>query len=197
MEGLSGPDTAAKMLTQARPQEDISQCPIIAITGYRDEKYKLAAKEAGMSDFLTKPVRQAELLMLLRKWLQNKNASGTASIERELGEMRYDETLLIEFRTAMPDKFSAYIESVLADMNQSILQLKSAIDDKNFDSIHDAAHALASSSGQVGALKFSKMTRDIENLAHKTSGYKQIQQRYEHLEKEMQDVKTWLYGFKS
>lgn len=43
--------------------------PIIAVTAHVNDETRLNCEEAGMNDFLVKPVRKATLLAALRRWL--------------------------------------------------------------------------------------------------------------------------------
>ncbi len=68
---------ATRQIRQIPPGENI---PIIALTANAMPSDRAASKEAGMDDFLAKPVRQNELHACIRYWLissEKKAATGT------------------------------------------------------------------------------------------------------------------------
>jgi CheY-like chemotaxis protein len=66
MPGIDGLETARRIRRQlaGRP------LPIIALTANVRPEDRAAAAEAGMDDFLAKPVRRAELLACLERWVK-------------------------------------------------------------------------------------------------------------------------------
>jgi CheY-like chemotaxis protein len=52
--------------------------PIVALTANSETEVRVACAQAGMDDFLAKPVRRAELHACLKKWLGNRSAGGPA-----------------------------------------------------------------------------------------------------------------------
>jgi signal transduction histidine kinase/CheY-like chemotaxis protein len=65
MPGIDGLEATRRI----RRQLDGRRLPIIAVTANVRSEDKLAAKQAGMDDFLPKPVRLADLRACLEKWI--------------------------------------------------------------------------------------------------------------------------------
>ncbi|WP_323767903.1 response regulator [Antarctobacter sp.] len=60
---------ATRHIRALEAQANLAACPIVALTANALPEDENACREAGMSDFLTKPVRRAELLDTLDGWL--------------------------------------------------------------------------------------------------------------------------------
>ena len=66
MPGLDGLETVRCI----RRRLEGRRLPIIALTANVRAEDRRASQEAGMDDFLTKPVRQDELRACLERWLE-------------------------------------------------------------------------------------------------------------------------------
>ena len=71
MDGLEALKEIARRWPSARP-------PIIAMTASDEGTERQACLDAGMNDYLTKPVREAELRDMLRKWGSGRHATPAA-----------------------------------------------------------------------------------------------------------------------
>jgi CheY-like chemotaxis protein len=58
-----------------RLTEPVARIPIIALTANATTEERLRCAEAGMSDFISKPFRRAELETALEKWRPRKDAA--------------------------------------------------------------------------------------------------------------------------
>jgi signal transduction histidine kinase/CheY-like chemotaxis protein len=82
--GLNGFDIAARIRSGEGPLE---RTPIIAVTHHDDTHHRIRCKDAGMDDFLSKPVRLPEMQKCLDYWVfARPSASHDASLEFTLAE---------------------------------------------------------------------------------------------------------------
>lgn len=62
----------ATRVIRASDHPDAAKIPIIALTANSFQADKDMAKEAGMNDFLSKPLEMDLLYTVLQKWMPNK-----------------------------------------------------------------------------------------------------------------------------
>jgi CheY-like chemotaxis protein len=80
------PEMDGLQAAQLIRQEGFSDLPIIALTANAFEKDKEKCLKCGMSHFMTKPLKQAELLGTISKWLDKRNQD----IDRPWKRMLFD-----------------------------------------------------------------------------------------------------------
>jgi two-component system sensor histidine kinase/response regulator len=74
MPEMDGLEATRLIRTMPRPEGTSRDIPILAMTANVFEEDRLSCLEAGMNDFVAKPVRPAELIATLLKWLPGGNA---------------------------------------------------------------------------------------------------------------------------
>ena len=62
---------ASKLIFAYQQSRQLARIPIIALTGHALKNDKETCLQAGMDDYLTKPVKQADLLNKLEIWIDD------------------------------------------------------------------------------------------------------------------------------
>ena len=135
---------------------------IIAMTANTQEDDRAACLEAGMDDFISKPVQLQELQSALNKSLgidpdnslQNDNTP--LVVESQLEQLR---------GKGQEDVFKEIISLYLTQTHEQLSQLKSAIAKENFKSISAIAHQIKGSSANLGAARLSDECSCLEDNA--------------------------------
>jgi CheY-like chemotaxis protein len=137
----------------------INKPRIVAMTANAMQGDREVCLEAGMDDYLSKPIRNSELVRVLSECpsvIPNKPMTASSINISALHEVAHDiggedSEFLIEL-----------IDSYL-DNSQSLLQeLYTSVAQKNFEVMVRTVHTLKSSSGVIGAEDLSTLCRELE-----------------------------------
>jgi CheY-like chemotaxis protein/HPt (histidine-containing phosphotransfer) domain-containing protein len=152
--------------------------PIVAMTANAGEGDRALCLQAGMDDFLTKPVRIADLVATLSKWLTASKEAPVLDLE-VISELR---------RLDHVDE-----KSVVAELGEALLgavpgvleEMRKAVESGNLELPRKRAHALKASSGNLGAKRFSDLCAELEQ----TSDIAKVRELIPRLEKEFTELK--------
>jgi len=154
--------------------QTMHRVPIIAMTAHAMREYKKLCLEAGMDDFLSKPLTRKELLAMTAKWLNVKSKSATINpisdtgqdvprkailmtgkpidLERAINEFEGDQELLTE---------------VIAGFTQKVIEqigtLREALSCGDAETVRREAHAIKGGAASLTAEELSKVAFELEN----------------------------------
>ncbi|PPJ44168.1 hybrid sensor histidine kinase/response regulator [Pseudoxanthomonas sp. KAs_5_3] len=155
--------------------------PIVAMTANAMAGDRQRCLDAGMDDYLAKPVSREQLEGCLNRWLPDRmnfvlrNAALAAPVEPApvapaVATARapapsfpvLDQTMLEELREIAGDETARIITVFLEDAPRLIATLEKAAAIPDLDAMRDAAHTLKSSSANVGAMALSAAAKRVE-----------------------------------
>jgi signal transduction histidine kinase/ActR/RegA family two-component response regulator/HPt (histidine-containing phosphotransfer) domain-containing protein len=151
------PNMDGFQLVRALRQEEAARAqkkhlPVIALSANAHLDEAQTYLKAGMDDYLAKPVRLADLEVMLKKWLPAAPVNNALADVRVLQDMvGYDEALTIDFLK----EFCSVADSVTHDLNDYFTA-------GEFIKAGFAAHKLKSSARNVGALALGNICEQIE-----------------------------------
>ncbi len=154
--------------------------PIIALTANAIEGEREKCLAAGMDDYLTKPYTHAELQAILINALQPADKETEASIAESKppstpepqptrsnnGTIDFTtlETLRSLQQPGQPDIVAKIIRTYLDEAPPLLKKLANAETAHDTTALYQAAHALKSSSYNVGALELAKYCKELEAI---------------------------------
>ncbi len=165
LDGLS----ATRML-RAREQ---SRCgrhqAVVALTAHAYPAERDRCLDAGMDDYLSKPIRAPDLLATLERWWMRgtadaADAAAAAPAVVPAVAPAIDRAVIAEMRAAMGD-LDGVIESFQDELARHLAALREGLDRGDASAVRVAAHTLAGAVGALGAMVLMGLARDLEAQA--------------------------------
>lgn len=140
-----------------------SNIPIVAMTAYAFPGDKEKCLSAGFDDYITKPIREQELINVIFRNIGEKKNKTQLLVNTDYlnelsgGDVEFREMLLRQFEIQLP---------------QELDELENAIILKNRQQVHRIAHSLKSTLGYVGLYdeQVSHLLEKMESEAENSSG---------------------------
>ena len=168
-------------LTKAIRKAEVpgTRLPILAITANAMQGEAQRCLEAGMDDYLSKPLRLQELAPKLEKWLPlpdealNLHEENHDSIAAHASPARATATFdiwnshtLSQLVGDRHDVHQRLLEKFLLDAQQQVISIESATLVGDDQKAAGVAHMLKSSARSVGALALGELCQQIETAGH-------------------------------
>src|SRR5919199_1615691 len=148
---------------------------IIAMTAYAMAGDRHKCIEAGMDDYISKPIQEKELIRALqlcqseaiepRKQLTEEHNVGTPNLE---SQSVLDQRVLRSLRQMAGAKAATIlcqiIENYLEDAPQLVQNIRDAVAAGDAQALRQSAHTLRSSSANLGAMNLSNLSKELEMM---------------------------------
>ena len=168
---------ATAAIRKFQPSGSAEQTPIVAFTANAMQSDHEKCLNAGMDDYISKPVSQESLEKVLTKWLPHKLKTVIHSEEDEQAEIpsepseasnEYPEDLdLGAFNTLKQlfgDKFSSVIELHIQNAQENVNRVEAAVQQGDRKTAERAAHSLKGTSLQFGTINLNRVAVEVEAL---------------------------------
>jgi two-component system, sensor histidine kinase and response regulator len=163
---------AAKVIRQREGSK--RHTPIIAMTANAMQGDRENALDAGMDDYVSKPVKPQELGAVLERWIPQTDEGTDGSEEAscagagvEYTTEPLDQSVLAGLRELGDQGFLADLcELFLADVPPQLEALREAIKGGDAPSVERVAHTLKGSCGNMGALRIATICAELQDMGH-------------------------------
>lgn len=160
MPGMSGLETAQAIRSSETAWRDI---PIIALTAHSDEETMRAAADAGMNDFISKPVAAAVLYAKLHQLIGGTPAPAAAPSQHEVpadhqGTLLNLERLESYRKVGMLDEL---LDDYVPEIARLVQKLERSVARRDLQETLDTLHSLLGMSGDAGALALYQLVRSV------------------------------------
>ncbi len=197
-------------------EKPATHAPIIAMTAHAIKEYKERCIEAGMDDYITKPLRRKTLLETVEKWTGGIDDCRLKIENRENGKGDPEEPTAINHQSSTADNRSKdvapmdfekavkefeedrdflmeVIEGFLSNVKAQIGIIRQAITDGDAEVVRKESHAIKGGAANLCAGKLSGIAFDLEKIG-KSGNLKTAAEALERLEKEFLSLAAFVEG---
>ena len=153
--------------------KDIKQPVIIALSANVMEEARFQFEDAGMNDFVAKPVDVKVITEKVKKWLpQDKIIESEEALQESAAVNTRITSDVLDTATAIRGLGSVELfEKIAAEYyvsgDEKLQDIMTAFEEKDWENYTIRVHALKSSSRQIGAMDLGRMAEELE-MAGKT-----------------------------
>jgi two-component system, sensor histidine kinase and response regulator len=146
--------------------------PVIALTGSEDRSDQDRCVEAGMDDYIAKPVIYEQLKYVLSQWLPADSSALVLPKVPVDGQQHpaqvadpIDAPIFENLRLALASEFENVVNIYLEDAHRRLADIQTAVSAGDSRSLNRAAHTLKSASRYLGVLPLADLCSTVEIAA--------------------------------
>jgi two-component system, sensor histidine kinase and response regulator len=159
MPNVDGYEATGRIRAQER---DGRRLPVIAMTAHAMAGDRERCLDAGMDDYLSKPLRPDALDAVLERWLGVAPAPARQTPVEAATDALIDAARMRTFRDDYPDIVDQLVDLFVQSTPQLIGELHSALDGGDRDELRRTAHKLKGSCQNIGATFMATLCRTLE-----------------------------------
>lgn len=202
---------ATRVIRDREKKQGLPRLPILAMTANAMAGDREKCIDAGMDDYMSKPVRPADLKNALIRWLQSSSSAVEMATEPASGTVVpsmtpspggegmgnndvLDREILGELFDIMESEATGLLQEYLDNAPNLLGDIANAVKNGKADAMVLPAHSLKSSSANVGAVGVSKLAKRLEfagrqnNLDSAAADWEKMQQAYAAAERALKDI---------
>ena len=167
---------ATRLIRKGQAGEDNKMIPILATTANAIKGDIELCLEAGMNDYISKPISYNDLAFKIGKWMgRGQHVVNPLNMDNLKHEDKKSGNMLLK----------EVVEIFNEESPAQITRMRQAIADKDYAKIPPIAHNLKSSAAVLGAMRLKELAERIENLDLKSTNEQQVTLLVDSLNKEL------------
>ncbi|MCP5046269.1 MAG: response regulator [bacterium] len=146
-----------------------SRVPIIALTAHVLERDRLKCLEAGMDDYISKPINPRELAETIEKWLVELSGPARESDpdkDKNNTSRVFDREGLMERLMGDEVLGNEIVAGALEELPGQISNLSEALEGGNLNTIRERIHSIKGAAANIGAFSLLKAITGTGNFAY-------------------------------
>ncbi len=161
---------ATRQIREGIAGEAAIDLPVIAMTANAMLGDREKCLEAGMSDYLTKPIDNEALEAMLQKWLPDNlrladiSTTQNTDIKKNVRSEIWDKAAAMKRVRGKEERLVYLAELFVSDMPKRMDELREALHKQDLQTVMEKAHTVKGISANLGALKLTETAADIEQL---------------------------------
>jgi CheY-like chemotaxis protein len=162
MPEMDGYEAARAIRIEEGRHPDQRRVPIVALTAHATKDDRDRCLEAGMDDYLSKPLDAQALGAKLAKWISQKAPAPALPAATPTGVLNYPDLLQ---RCMGRTELAARLAGKLAEQaGEDAREISKAIQQQNAGAVAAAAHRLKGASANVSAENLRLLAAELESL---------------------------------
>jgi signal transduction histidine kinase/CheY-like chemotaxis protein len=174
---------ATRLIRKGQAGEDNKTIPILATTANAIKGDIELCLEAGMNDYISKPISYNDLAFKIGKWMgRGHHIVNPLNMDNLKHEDKKSGNMLLK----------EVVEIFNEESPAQIKKMREAIASNEYAKIPPIAHNLKSSAAVLGAMRLKELAERIENLDLKSTNEQQVTLLVDSLDKELSLVQEYL-----
>ncbi len=164
---MDGFDATRKICDMKKLGAIRGDLPIIALTANAMKGDRQRCLDAGMDDYISKPVRTNDLREKVLSWTSRRRAFSPASsaVAPPPGDNILDMAAVLESRQVLKEKYPSMLSYYVEDITGYMDEIKTALETGIVKAAVRPAHTIKSSSRRMGAARLSDLAEELEHAA--------------------------------
>ncbi|WP_437227091.1 response regulator [Planctomicrobium sp. SH661] len=148
--------------------------PIVAMTAEAMKGDRQRCLDAGMDDYISKPILSSELFEIITRWIPKETPSkadplspsdtSVSHSEEETADRMVDWNLANQLLGNDPDLLANLVSMVQEQSPELLAEIRTAVETQNSEQLHRSAHALKGSISYFGVRPIVELAQQLEVL---------------------------------
>jgi len=194
MPGMDGDEVTRRV--RSDPDKFPAQPVIVAVTADASAKHRAQCRDAGMDDFLAKPIRRRQLVEGLQYWRADLEYLGDGRAANSITSQHAGKKIRDQLRSRTNDNseyLRDYIDLFLDDTNARLKLLDAASAQRDWVTVRRESHALRGACLEMGASAMGQQcarVREATRNADASAALRELRKEFERIQPVFEAAKS-------